>query len=242
MIQPDEIKKDALRWYNEFLISSIEGRSFFPKDIRFGKIKPSSTLKEFSTIRKDIENLRQNSKEILGYGYNIDFVKIKNQKIGEQSFPERIFFETQTDYLKFTKKEHEFEKFFSISTQIISEFPELKQWIIKYPKKIIDNFENWDVLIKVCRYFIKNPRPNVYVRELPLDISTKFVEENQTILRTLLDILIKGFVKTEENDFEKRFNLKYKEKLIRIRILDEKISKSLFFSVDDISRYFWTND
>lgn len=235
MIQPDRIKKDAIHWYNDFLISSIEGRSFFPKDIRFGKIKSSSTLKEFSTIRKNIENLRQNSKVILGYGYNIDFVKIKNQKIGEQSFPERIFFETQTDYLKFIQKEREFEKFFGISTQIINEFPELKQWIIKHPKKIIDNFRNWDDLLKVCRYFIKNPRPNVYIRELPLDISTKFVEENQTVLRMLLDILIKEFTNTEESDFEKRFNLKYKEKLIRIRILDEKISRTLFFSVDDIS-------
>ena len=47
--------------------------------------------------------------------------------------------------------------------------------------------------------------------------------------------MIEQFVETNESDFEKRFNLKYKEKLIRIRILDEKISKSLFFGVDNIS-------
>ena len=235
MIQPDRIKQDALRWYPEFLSKSIEEQPFFPKDIRFGKIKPSETLKEFSTIRKEIENLRQNSKENFGHGYKVVFVKIKNQKIGEQLFPERIFFDDQTDYLKFIKKEREFEKFLKISTIITSEFPELKQWIINHPQKIIDNFEKWNDIIKVCKYFRKNPKPRVYVRELPLDISTKFVEENRTLLRMLLDILIERFAKTDESDFEKRFNLKYKEKLIRIRILDEKISKSLFFGVDDIS-------
>ena len=235
MIQPDRIKQDALRWYFDVLSKSIEGQPFFPKDVRFGKIKPSDTLKEFSTIRKEIENLRRNSKDNIGYGYKVAFVKIRNQKIGEQLFPERIFFEDQANYLKFIKKEREFEKFFKISTIIITEFPELKQWVIKNPQKIIDNFEKWNDFIKVCKYFIKNPKPYVYIRELPLDISTKFIEENRTILRALLDILIEQFVKTDESDFEKRFNLKYKEKLIRIRILDEKISKSLFFGVDDIS-------
>ncbi len=82
MIQPDRIKQDALRWYPEFLSKSIEEQPFFPKDIRFGKVKPSETLKEFSTIRKEIDNLRQNSKETIGHGYNVVFIKIKNQKIG----------------------------------------------------------------------------------------------------------------------------------------------------------------
>jgi len=235
MIQPDRIKEKALRWYFEFLSKSVEGQPFFPKDIRFGKVKPSDTLKEFSTIRKEIENLHQNSKENIGYGYQIEFVKIKNQKIGEQSFPDRIFFEDQSDYLKFIRKGQEFERFIKTSTRIITKFPELKQWIIKNPQKIIDNFGKWDDLIKVCNYFVKNPKPHIYLRELPLDISTKFVETNQTILRALLDILIECNVNADEIAFEKRFNLKCNEKLIRVRILDKKLSHDLFSGVDDIS-------
>ncbi|MDG6250919.1 Wadjet anti-phage system protein JetD domain-containing protein [Methanocalculus sp.] len=235
MIQPDQIRRDALRWYYEFLSKSVEGQPFFPKDIRFGKVKPSDTLKEFSTIRKEIEYLYQNSKESIGYGYRIEFVKIKNQKIGEQSFPARIFFEDQSDYLRYIRKGQEFEKFIKTSEKIIAEFPELKQWIINNPQKIIDNFGKWDDLIKVCNYFVKNPKPHIYVRELPLDISTKFVETNQTILRALLDILIERHVNADETNFEKRFNLKYNEKLIRVRILDKKISHDLFSGVDDIS-------
>ena len=62
------------------------------------RIKPSETLKNFSKIQKEIENLRQGSKDTIGYGYQVDFIKIKDQKIGEQFFPNRIFFETKDDY------------------------------------------------------------------------------------------------------------------------------------------------
>jgi hypothetical protein len=235
MIQPEKIKQDALRWYFEFLSKSIDEQPFFPKDIRFGKVKPSETLKEFASIRKEIENLRQNSKDKTGYGYQVVFIKVNDRKIGEQFFPDRIFFENRTDYLKFIKKEREFERFTKISTKIITELPLLKGWIIKHPKKVIENFEKWDDLIKVCIFFINHPKPCIYIRELPLNISTKFVEENQSLLRMLLDILIEPYVNSGESDFEKRFNLKYKERLIRIRLLDERISKLLFSGVNDLS-------
>jgi len=235
MIQPEEIKKEALRWYNDFLIASIQEESFFPKDVRFGKIKPSNTLKDFSKIQREIENLRQESKDTIGYGYRVDFIKRKDQKIGEQFFPERICFETKNDYLKLVRKEKEYQKFITVTNKIITEIPELKVWISNHPQKVIDNFEKWDDLLKVCKFFIKNPKPNFYIRELPLDISTKFVEENQGTIRMLLDMLIEEHINKDENDFEKRFNLKYNEKLIRVRILDDQLAQKLFFSIDDLS-------
>lgn len=236
MIQPDEIKKEALRWYFDFLTASVQGEPFFPKDIRFiGKIKPSETLKDFPKIQKELENLRQESKDTIGYGYRIDFIKRKDKKIGEQLFPDRIYFDTPSDYLKFIGKEKEFERFLRVSHKITIEIPDLNSWIIDHPQKVIDNFEKWDDLVKVCKFFIKNPRPDLYIRELPLDISTKFVEGNQAIIRTLLDTLIADHIKNDESDFEKRFNLKYREELIRIRILDEQLAKKLFFGVTDFS-------
>ena len=235
MIQPEGIKKEALRWYNDFIIASIQDVSFFPKDVRFGKIKPADTLKDFSKIQKEIENLRQGSKDAIGYGYRVDFIKIKDQKIGEQFFPSRIYFEIKDDYLKFIRKEKEYERFRRVTNKIISEIPQLKVWIINHPQKVIDNFEKWEDLLKVCKFFIKNPKPNSYIRELPLDISTKFVEVNQATIRLLLDTLIEEHTNLDETDFEKRFNLKYKEELIRIRILDDTLAQKLFFGVNDIS-------
>ncbi len=192
-------------------------------------------MKDFSKIQKEIENLRQKSKDTVGYGYQVEFIKRNDQKIGEQSFPERIFFEANNDYLEFIQKEKEYEKFIRVTNTIISEIPELKEWIIKRPQKVIDNFEKMDDLLKVCKFFIHNPKPDLYIRELPLDISTKFIEENKATIRMLLDILVEEHINKDENTFEKRFNLKYDEKLIRIRILDDQLAQKLFFGINDLS-------
>lgn len=235
MISPNEIRKDALRWYNDVLTASVQDQPFFPKEIRFGKIKPSDTLKNFRKIQSEVDALVQGSKDHIGHGYCIEFVKRKDQKIGEQFFPSRIFFDNLTDYLKFVDKEEEYEAFSSVTNRVLTEIPQLSTWVVKRPMRVLENLEKWDDLIKVCKFFIQYPKPNVYVRELPLDISTKFIEENKAIIRTLLDILIEEHVRTEENNFERRFNLKVAEPLIRLRILDEQIASEYFCGVSDIS-------
>jgi hypothetical protein len=51
----------------------------------------------------------------------------------------------------------------------------------------------------------------------------------------LLDILLVDYINKDESNFEKRFNLKYREELIRIRLLDEQMAKKLFFGINDLS-------
>ncbi|KCZ72032.1 hypothetical protein ANME2D_01432 [Candidatus Methanoperedens nitroreducens] len=235
MITPEEIKKQAERWYKDFLIASINGESFFPKEIRFGRIRSSETLESFSKINQEIQNLKKKSKEQSGYGYLIEFIKRKDQKIGEQLFPDRIYFEDESDYLKFIKKEKEYQEFKRAVDQITNTVPELHEWILLNPLKIIDHLGKWTDLIKVCKFFITNPRPNLYIRELPLELHTKFIEENKAIIRHLLDFLIDEYINKEEVEFERRFNLKYSEPLIRLRILDEEIAKEYFSGLTDLS-------
>lgn len=62
MITPEEIKKQAERWYKDFLIASINGESFFPKEIRFGRIRSSETLESFSKINQEIQNLKKKNR------------------------------------------------------------------------------------------------------------------------------------------------------------------------------------
>jgi len=236
MISPEDIKKTALRWYDTFLSASIDGIAFFPKDVRFGKTRSSSeVLHDFIKIHKQIDSLRHGSKEVLGFGYSIEFEKIKNRNVGEQSFPYRIYFETPEDYLKFVRKEQEYSRFREATKIILSEFPVLKGWLLKHPAKVIENFDKWVDLLKVCHYFVEHPKPGIYVREIPLDISTKFIEENESIIRLLLDVLIENDANKDESTFEKRFNLKYREELIRVRILDDELAQKYFYGFSDFS-------
>lgn len=235
MMKPEEIKKQAERWYRDFLIVSIKRENFFPKDIRFGKVKSPETLESFSKIHKEIQNLRNKSKELSGYGYQIEFIKRKDQKIGEQLFPNRIYFENETDYLKFINKEKEHYEFKQTVNQITTTIPKLREWILINPLKVIENLGIWADLIKICNFFVTNPQPNLYIRELPLELHTKFIEENKAIIRSLLDFLIEEHINKEESQFEKRFNLKCDEPLIRLRILDEEIAKKYFSGLTDLS-------
>ena len=111
----------------------------------------------------------------------------------------------------------------------------MDKWLIKHFKKLITYQGEWQDIIKVCLYFLNNPCPGLYIRELPVEVHTKFIEEHKSILRQLLDVLIPEHINKNETIFEKRFNLKYDEPLIRILLLDNTIAAKYFSGITDIS-------
>jgi hypothetical protein len=100
MITPEAIKKQADRLYKDFLAATITGVLFFPKDIRFGKVKPSDTLADYKRIREEFAELNNRSRERQGFGYRIEFMARKDRKTGLQQFPQRIWFENEDDYVE----------------------------------------------------------------------------------------------------------------------------------------------
>ena len=101
--------------------------------------------------------------------------------------------------------------------------------------KVIDHSAKWQDLVAVCQYFVLNPKPMIYIRELPIEVHTKFVEENKGILKSLLDFLIESYINTTESYFEKRFNLKYYEPFIRMRILDSALAQHFYSGIADLA-------
>ncbi len=232
MITPQQIKDKTERKYFSFLQSLVEQRPFDKLVIRGDKSYTKSSLPEFE---KEIQQIISQSKEKKGFGYTLEFQKIKTKYLGTQDLPISIYFDNEKDFLKFLGKEYEVDSFKKNVEIILREFPELKEWIIKNPKKVIDNVNEWQNILQVCQYFKQNPKPNLYIRELPIKVHTKFVERNNSIIRDLLDVLISEHVKREEKEFEKRFNLKYSEPQIRFKILDKTISDRFFSGIDDIA-------
>ncbi len=232
MITPQEIKSKAERKYTSFLQSLVENKPFEKLVIRGDKSYSKSSLQEFE---KEIQQINSQSIEKKGFGYTLEFQKTKTKSLGVQDLPTIIFFETEKDFLKFLGKEKEVELFKIDVEKIIQLFPELKDWIIKNPTKVIANQTEWEGILKVCEYFKQNTNPYLYVRELPIKVHTKFIERNKTVIRELLDKLISEHIKIEENQFEKRFNLKYAEPQIRFKILDKEISQKFFSGLDDIA-------
>lgn len=232
MITPKEIKDKTERKYISFLQSLVEHRPFEKLVIRGDKTYTKSSLSEFE---REIQLIHSHSKEKKGFGYTLEFQKIKTKHLGTQDLPISIYFDNEKDFLKFLGKENEVNSFKTNIEIILEEFPELKDWIINNPKKIIDNTNQWQSILLVCKYFKQNPKPNLYIRELQVKVHTKFVERNKSIIRELLDVLISEHLKGEEKEFENRFNLKYAEPQIRFKVLDKTISDRFFSGIDDIA-------
>ena len=229
MITPTEIKKKAENKYVAYLQSIVEGISFQPIVIAGDKRPNSDTVK----FDQELAELINHSKEKKGYGYSVEYQTVKTKQHGKQDIPTVIRFQTEVDYLKYINKEKETKKFREDIANIKKSFPELKDWIYKYPNKVIEN--EWTSLLKVCRYFKNKPVPRLYIRELPINVHTKFIENNKGIIKELLDIIIGDYVNADEKQFEVRFNLKFDEPIVRFRILDKTVSQSVFAGVTDLS-------
>jgi hypothetical protein len=224
MITPKDIKDQCLKWWKEILLSSVDSAPCFPREInRIGKVGSKDILNKLSAYKESIELLQNNSKASIQFGYSLILSEKLFDKIGRQSVPEKISIDSIEDYLKITGKEKEYSVFLKNLSLVKTELPQLIDWIKSNPTKLIEH-KTWADTLKVCLYFIKMPFPNLYIRQLPIDIHTKYILENKSIIQSLLDFLIPEYINKYEAKFELRYNLKFSEPLIRIRFLDASLS------------------
>jgi len=214
----------------------LSGEPFFPKRIdRIGKVRSADVTSQFETIQLQIEQLYSQSKSSTGSGYIVKTDRQNFRRTGTHELPEFIEFETQDDYISFIGKKKDWQTFsknYKLVTETISS---LKEWSFNNCLWLCNSGINWNDIMKVCQYFKQNPVPNLYIRELPVNVHTKFVERNQPLLKELLDFLISESINKTEKQFEKRFNLKYSESQVRFKILDKEISQNSFSGIDDLA-------
>ncbi|WP_298269489.1 Wadjet anti-phage system protein JetD domain-containing protein [Geobacter sp.] len=231
MITAAEIRKKGENLYPSFLRAFLSGTPFFPKVIRSDK----SLSDDFNTMRRELSEVIDQSKDRTGYGYTIHYQRVKTRRHTEQDLPTAICFETENDYVRFLRKEKEVEHFKADVAYILAELPSLGEWLLQNPLKVIEYNGAWHDLMAVCNYFIRNPKPGLYLRELPIPVHTKFIEQHKGVVRSLLEFLIPDAVNRDETLFEKRLNLKYSEPLVRVRILDDFLAAGMFSGLSDLS-------
>jgi hypothetical protein len=201
--------------YSEVLGAVIQDLEMFPLVIKTNKAIDKKHGLEFIFYQQ--EELLLNSKNKTGLGYSLE---LKYNSKTRQSEISKIVFETLHDYLSSLQKIEEFTLFEINLKTILDQFVALKPLLIKNPRIVIEQAGNWPNLLKVCQYFYTNPYPNLYVRALPIEISTKFIESNQGILRTLLDVILAGKLDESQSNFFMRYGLMQEDAAIKIRFLD----------------------
>ncbi len=227
MLSPDDIARLCERRYPSFLASIVTGMPFFPLEIRFGR---PATTNEWETLRREITALAGRN-----LGYRIEWAETNTRRWGRQRFPQRVWFENEADFLRALEKRDEVERFRANLALSRNQCPELEPWLGLNAARLVEFADVWPDLLNVCRYFISSPRPDLYARELPIAVDTKFVERHQGILRNLLDFLLPEHAETRFERFEQRFGLRFDEPLVRFRLLDPKLKSRTRLPVDDLA-------
>ena len=206
----------------EVLVAWLENRSCFPMIIRSDK---TLTAINYEALNKELGLLLQSSKDLWGFGYRVELKEMNTRKLGRQKLPESIIFDEASDFWKYIGREIEWMTFQQDVALIRKELPQLEGWLVKNPLKVLTSAGNWAGLLEVCKYFIVNPQPGCYLREIPAQPHTKFIEENKGILDNLLTALIGDFIYKDADCFEERFGVKTYERLLQVRFLDQNLAK-----------------
>lgn len=219
MIQPEEIRQKAERLYPSLLKAWLEGdTAFFPRALRSNKQLENGSVVEAA---QQVQRLREGSREVLGYGYSIQWQEKRSREYGLNLFPVRISFETQDDFLKFINKQAEFRLFQDAVGRFRTEFPPLVDWVRSNRRSFIERAAEVDGLMHVIRYFRDNPRPDRFARELPIPVDTKFIERHERVLREWLDIVLPpDAILAGEAHFGRRYGLRFAEPHWLVRFLD----------------------
>src|SRR5712671_3219541 len=227
MLSPDQIRDFCLRRYPRFLQSLVTGEPFFPLDVPFGRPKPSDNHTKLS---REIKVLAE-----ADLGYRLAWTERKLRLLGEQKLPARVWFEDEAGLLKAVGKTREAETFRHNLRLTHHECPALVSWLSKHPQRMAEHALIWPGILKVCKYFQTNPKPGLYLRELPIAVDTKFIEKNQGILDLLLRHLLPPDGIADGASFEACYGLRFEEPLFRFRALDQNLRGKLQLVATDIS-------
>ena len=222
MLTPAVIKDKAIRkWpdYRENLLRSLileEPLTFFPLMIR-----GDTSLRD--TFRESAEAyalLLSESKEKKGKGYTLIWEKKNLRDYGLQSVIKTISVETEEDFLFLTCKEETKKaiiKCICAISPLFNNACDLFQWAKSHTKDMENQSTDWSAVSITLSYFLSHrDNSSYYLRELPIKVHTKFIEENTSLLISLFSALTGQHITS--NRPEEVFRLKRKPLLIRFRV------------------------
>ena len=230
MITSTEIMQKVGRQYAPFLRAWLRGEPFFPLAYSVGKLPD-----DYVALRDAVQRLNDHARGRRGHGYVVEARQQQTRKHGPQTLPVRIIVETQQDFLSLIDKDDEFDRFCRDVALIRARLPQLEAWLVQYPQRVIEHHGMWPDLLAVCAYFLEHPRPDLYIRELPIAVHTKFIEQHRGILRELLEqLLTVEAIERDAGTFELRFGLREEEPFIHLRFLDDQLRKQYGLPLNEI--------
>jgi hypothetical protein len=233
---PDDIRRQLQRhWDSGALLAdrlahqvdhdASAGEGLFPLALRLRRPTTRDITERFAEVAAWVRQLRDNSRDVLGHGYAIEFRRQGNRVQGSNELPAALSVPRAEDALRLLRRQREAERFDTLVSEILSRQPRLAGWLRRQPLKVLEQDASWPRLLAVLDHFQHHPRPGCYLRQLAIPgVDTKFIESRRGLLAALLDeVLPDSAIDPEASGvrgFNQRFGLRSPSPLVRLRLLD----------------------
>ncbi len=234
-ITPADISRKAKNAYAKFLGQWVTGEDagFFPYRVRANlRLDPGNPTASIAAI----ETLMNKSKSNRGWGYSVHRTETRSRDFGKNLIPESIWIESLDDLVRLADVKTQFEMTRNVAERLRSQYPSLDEWVKRNVKSLHNFHESLDGLLAVTNFFLQNPWPDCYARQIPVEVDTKFISRNSRVLKQWLDLLLPDTaIDPSESKFAHRFGLRDLQTHRGIRFLDEALMREVGLSHDEMS-------
>jgi hypothetical protein len=219
MIGAAALRKQAENKYPDVVQALLRGETPFPLRLRYPRITTTDTRE---AILRDVATLKGESVEKLGYGLTIEWTEINTVKYGRNTVPAGIFLATEPDFLGYVGKLDEVRTIRTAAVTLVQAFPDLQPHLPALWRLLRNGSrEFWQQVVRVVRFFKESPFPDRYIRELPVEVPTKFIGENHFLIERLIGAVAPESLRSDRETFEERLGLRTADALIECRLLDD---------------------
>ncbi len=209
------------------LAARLDGAKLFPYVQRLRQPGAAEMGEQFEAVRTWIAALVGESRARKGYGYDLVWRDINHRQLGRNSVPAAASVPSEADALRMIGRGAEARRFDTLADTTLAMFPLLRPWVRAHPLALLEHGDSWQQGLAVLDWFVRHPRPGLYLRQLDIaGVDSKFIEARKGLLAELLDqvlpaeAVVAGALGSKQ--FEARFGLLSKPPMIRFRLLDRE--------------------
>lgn len=229
--RPADIRDQLQRFWDKgaWLAAHVTGEPLFPLELRLRRPAARDIAEQFGAVSDWVRALRAGSREYRGCGYAITWQRVTNRVQGANDLPTGISVPTEADGLALIGRRRDVERFCALRDEMLNRHPRLSDWLMRRPLTALAHADEWPRLLAVLDYFVANPRPGVYQRQVDIPgVDTKFIGERRRLLGELLDAVLPPAAidasATGASGFAQRYGLRQRPTLIRFRVLDPSLA------------------
>lgn len=229
------IEKDYLqqleKFYPQYLRDLVSGIPFGPLRLRGGKAKPVSTLELYSNIDSFLKYEKKEEKQ----GWVIEWALWQSKTFGHQRWPSSISVNTEEDFLFLTGKQKEAQLFKVLIQELLLWNAGIKDWLETRPLKVLEYSTIWKDLCAVVDYLLHNDVRQYYIRSLPVPVHTKFIQQYQAIILSILKHLQPERFPENAKSLEVALGLQVKPSFFLLRWLDPALAGQYTSGIEVLS-------